>query len=151
MFSVKFRIVLVMTIVEAAAKVTHGTSSSSVYHPPKPEKLVRQVYWETYFEFQPTDNCEVKSYWKRPNFELLTGTGGEYDEVIIAFADPDIERCQRKSLFCPNVQIVCGIELYDDLVGQSLFDEFKTAIDSAQKNGTRVKLAFGGEDYGNIR
>ena len=69
--------------------------------------------------------------------------------ITIAFADLDIDRCWRGGNSACR-QFVCGLNLFHDLDDLRL-TAFKKAIDLARRNGTLVKLAFGGEEFGNIR
>ena len=114
--------------------------------------LLFEGYWESYNEF-PNDleACRLKEGTGvepvSPDFVASLETAGKLDVVTIAFADLDLERCER-GFGCR--QFVCGLNLFQGL-DDLRFEAFKAKIKALQGQGTKVKLAFGGETFGNIR
>merc|ERR1712223_1084803 len=73
------------------------------------------------------------------------------DVVTIAFADLDIERCFRTLTGGdPCRQFVCGLNMFEQL-DDEIFQSFKHFIKKLQLQNILVKIAFGGEEFGNIR
>jgi len=73
------------------------------------------------------------------------------DVVTITFADLDIERCYRTPTGGdPCRQFVCGLNMFEQL-DDAIFQSFKHFIKKLQLQNILVKIAFGGDEFGNIR
>ena len=145
-------IVVLVQLISSLVTLEQVTASDGVFGVMNGLKI--GVYWKSFLEFQPLmgETCyQGKGYRKKPNFYDFLSLSEDFDTITIAFADQDVERCHRKSLFCPYNQIVCGIDIYDDQEGLKLFKDLKDAISLVRGKGTKVILAFGGQEFGNLR
>jgi len=116
-----------------------------------------EVYWESYLQFiTKPENCLDLSSKEPPNSSdfgfRISDVPDEVDVVNIAFGDLRVNDCHyREGVFTVCEPYICGLHLYGVAgVGQEDFEQLRDDIAILHGRGKLVKLAYGGEEYGNL-
>jgi len=116
-----------------------------------------ETFWESYLQFTTRpESCADLSTFDPPHFEdfgiRILDTPDEVDVVNIAFGDPLAGDCyDQDGIYAVCEPYVCGLHIYGVAgIGDTDYDQLKEDIATLQRNGKLVKLALGGEEYGNL-
>jgi len=116
-----------------------------------------ETYWESYLQYTTRpDSCLDLSSYEPPtdsDFGIrITDVPDEVNVVNIAFGDARWNDCHRyDGIYAVCEPYICGLHLYGVAgIGLDQYEQLVSDIATLQGQGKIVKLAYGGEEYGNL-
>jgi len=114
------------------------------------------TYWESYLTYQtrPETCLDLTTYDPPEHADdfgyNIANAPSEVQVVYIAFGHTKAEECKRGDLEACE-PYVCGLHLYGIAgINDDVYSNLKRDIATMKSRGQVVKLAYGGDEYGNI-